>query len=76
MKLSVSLSEEDLAALDRHVSQAGLGSRSAGIQDAIRRLPDRGLQDAYAEAWEEWQASDDGAHWENLVPDGLTDAAR
>ena len=50
MKLSVSLTEDDLIALDRFVEHAGLGSRSAGIQQAIRRLGDADLEDAYAAA--------------------------
>lgn len=54
MKVSVSLSEQDLADLDRYVEQAGLESRSAGIQQAIRRLPDPQLEAAYAAAWDEW----------------------
>ncbi len=36
MKLSVSVSEEDVATLDRYAEAAGLTSRSAAIQRAIR----------------------------------------
>ena len=54
MKVSVSLSAQDLAALDRYVEQSGLESRSAGVQQAIRRLQDPQLEAAYAAAWEEW----------------------
>ena len=50
MKLSVSLSADDLAALDRYVEQAGLESRSAAVQQAIRRLQDPELEAAYAAA--------------------------
>lgn len=76
MKLSVSLSEDDLAALDRYVEQAGLESRSAGIQQAIRRLQDPQLEAAYAAAWEEWAAAGDEDAWAAASADGLTDAAR
>lgn len=40
MKLSVSLSDEDVAVLDRYADAAGLSSRSAAIQRAIRMLGD------------------------------------
>lgn len=75
MKLSVSLTEDDLIALDRFVEQAGLGSRSAGIQQAIRRLGDADLEDAYAAAWQEWDASGDAELWDVTSGDGLTDAS-
>lgn len=76
MKLSISLSEEEVAALDRYARAAGLPSRSAAIQQAIRLLGDPGLEQAYAEAWEEWQASGDFEAWEATAADGLLDAAR
>lgn len=76
MKLSISLSEEEVAALDKYVHAAGLTSRSAAIQQAIRLLGDPELEDAYAEAWDEWDASGDAAAWESTAADGLVDAAR
>ena len=76
MKLSISLSEEEVAALDKYVHAAGLSSRSAAIQQAIRLLGDPELEDAYAEAWDEWDASGDAAAWESTAADGLVDAAR
>ncbi|WP_460828952.1 ribbon-helix-helix domain-containing protein [Nocardioides hungaricus] len=76
MKLSVSLSEEDLAALDRYVEQAGLESRSAAVQQAIRRLRDPELEAAYAEAWDEWETTGEEAAWAAVTADGLADAAR
>ena len=76
MKLSVSLSEEDVAALDAYARQAGVVSRSAALHDAIRRLPDVALQDAYAQAWDEWVVSPDAQAWEATTADGLGDAAR
>lgn len=76
MKLSISLSEEDVAALDRYVHAAGAPSRSAAIQQAIRMLRDPELEDAYAAAWEEWQASGEAAAWEVATADGVVDAAR
>lgn len=76
MKVSVSLSKEDLAALDRYVEQAGLGSRSAAVQHAIRLLEDPGLEADYAAAWDEWAGAGDDDSWAAASSDGLADAAR
>ncbi|MCG7322826.1 MULTISPECIES: ribbon-helix-helix domain-containing protein [Arsenicicoccus] len=75
MKVSVSLSAQDLAALDRYVEQSGLESRSAGVQQAIRRLQDPQLEAAYAAAWEEWAVLGDEDAWAPASSDGLTDVA-
>lgn len=74
--LSVSLSESDVAALDKYAHAAGLKSRSAAIQQAIRLLGDPELQSAYAEAWDEWESSGDSDSWESVTADGLADASR
>ena len=71
MKLSVSLSESDLILLDRCVERDGLASRSAGIQNAIRLLGKADLQDAYAEAWSSWDASEDATVWDSAGADGI-----
>lgn len=76
MKLSISIPEEQVAALDRYAQRTGLPSRSAAIQQAIRVLGDRELEESYVEAWEEWNASGDAASWEITGADGLSDAAR
>lgn len=76
MKLSISLSEEDVAALDRYVQEAGVPSRSAAIQRAIRLLRGPELEDAYAAAWDEWASTGDAAAWEVTAADGLARAAR
>lgn len=76
MKLSISLPEEDVAALDRYAQAVGLPSRSAAIQRAIRLLSDPELEDAYAAAWDEWDASGEAATWEDTTADGFVDAAR
>ncbi|SDB92781.1 Ribbon-helix-helix protein, copG family [Raineyella antarctica] len=76
MKLSVSLSESDVAALDKYVRAAGLKSRSAAIQQAIKLLGDAELEDAYAAAWEEWETSGDAQAWESTIADGFADASR
>lgn len=76
VKLSVSLSESEVAALDKYARAAGLKSRSAAIQQAIRLLGDPELEDAYATAWQEWEASGDAETWESTAADGLPDAPR
>ena len=76
VKLSVSLSESDVEALDRFAHAAGLKSRSAAIQQAIKLLGDPELEDAYAAAWLEWEASGDAGSWEATAADGLNDASR
>jgi Arc/MetJ-type ribon-helix-helix transcriptional regulator len=76
MKLSVSLPDEDVAALDDYARAQGLKSRSAAVQRAIRMLRHPTLEQDYAAAWEEWKASGDEADWESAAADGLADAAR
>lgn len=76
MKLSVSLRQEDVEALDRYVEAAGLPSRSSAIQQAIRLLSDAELERAYMEAFGEWSGSEEAAAWESAGADGLADAAR
>jgi Ribbon-helix-helix protein, copG family len=76
MKLSVSLSDEDVAALDAYVKRSGLPSRSAGLQRAIQMLRHPDLENDYAEAWAQWSADGHAAAWESAVGDGVTDAAR
>lgn len=76
MKLSISVSDEDVAALDRYVQVAGMPSRSAAIQRAIRMLSDPELEDAYAAAWDEWDAPGEAAAGEVTAADGLIGAPR
>ncbi|MEZ0493424.1 ribbon-helix-helix domain-containing protein [Kineococcus sp. TBRC 1896] len=71
MKLSISLSEADVAALDEHVRAAGLPSRSAAVQRAVRALTHQQLEQDYAAAWKEWDDSGDREVWEGAGSDGL-----
>lgn len=75
MKLSVSLSEQDVAVLDAYARSAGLRSRSAAVQQAIRLLRHVELEHDYEAAWEDWESSGERAAWEPAVGDGLDDAA-
>ncbi|TKJ21698.1 ribbon-helix-helix domain-containing protein [Blastococcus sp. CCUG 61487] len=76
MKLSVSLSEEDVAVLDEYVRSSGLRTRSAALQQAIRLLRHVDLEEDYAAAWEEWETSGERAAWDVTAGDGVTDASR
>ena len=76
MKISISLSDDDLAVLDEYARAAGLPSRSAAVQRAIRLLRHPDLDQDYTAAWDEWTASGDQAAWETTAGDGLADASR
>jgi Arc/MetJ-type ribon-helix-helix transcriptional regulator len=72
MKLSVSLSEEDVEFLDEYARTNEVESRSAVIRRALRMLRSTGLEDAYIEAWDEWNRTEAEA-WEVVIGDGLSD---
>jgi Arc/MetJ-type ribon-helix-helix transcriptional regulator len=72
MKVSVSLSAEDVAFLDGYADRRAMGSRSAAVQRAVALLRASELGPAYAEAWREWERDEAGA-WEPVVADGLAD---
>lgn len=76
MKLSVSLTVEDVAVLDEYARSAGLRSRSAAVQRAIRLLRLPNLEQDYAAAWDEWESSGEQGVWDGTAADGLNDAAR
>lgn len=76
MKLSVSLPDEDVALLDEYVRTAGLASRSAAVQHAVRLLRHPDLEQDYEAAWAEWDGSGEQSVWDGTAADGLVDAAR
>jgi Arc/MetJ-type ribon-helix-helix transcriptional regulator len=76
MKLSISLPAEDVDRLDEFARAAGLPTRSAAIQRAIRLLDTAKLEAEYASAWDEWESSGEQAAWEGTVGDGLAVASR
>lgn len=75
MKLSVSLSERDVALLDEFAARQGLSSRSAAVQAAIRALRHEALVQAYVEEFEEWEGTEDKALWDGVSAVGLDDDA-
>lgn len=76
MKLSVSLPEEDVAFVDQYARRRGTTSRSSVLHRAIELLRLSELEDAYVEAWDEWDQSGDEAAWSTATYDGTADAAR
>lgn len=76
MKLSVSLTEEDVRVLDAYVKRMALPSRSAAVQRAIRMLRHPALEEDYGNAWAEWSTGREDDVWENATADGFGDAAR
>ena len=71
MKLSVSVSDEDVEFLDAYAEDEGVPSRSAVVQKAIRLLRASKLGPAYEEAWAEWAAGEDAELWDHTAADGL-----
>ena len=58
MKLSVSLSEDDVAFVDEYARRRGASSRSSLVHRAIELLRMADLEAAYADAWDEWEPGD------------------
>jgi Arc/MetJ-type ribon-helix-helix transcriptional regulator len=75
VKLSISLPAEDVALLDEYARTSGL-NRSAVIRRALRLLRQPQLEQDYAAAWDEWEASGEHSAWEGTAADGLSDAPR
>ena len=71
MKVSISLSDDDVEFLDAYAERLGVASRSAVIQKAVRLLRASELGAAYAAAWDEWEASEDSDMWNEVVDDSL-----
>jgi Arc/MetJ-type ribon-helix-helix transcriptional regulator len=66
MKLSVSLPDDECEFLDKCVEDGQYPSRSAVVLRALRLLRSADLGAMYAEAFAEWQASEEGADWDSL----------
>lgn len=75
MKISVSLSDEDILILDEFARSAGLPSRAPALHRAVHmlRLPE--LEHDYEAAWADWEASGDQAEWDATAADRLARAA-
>jgi Arc/MetJ-type ribon-helix-helix transcriptional regulator len=71
MKLSISLTDADVALIDELQAAGGYSSRSAVIQAALAKWKSQQLQGDYAAAWDEWDQEGDGATWDASSSDGL-----
>jgi Arc/MetJ-type ribon-helix-helix transcriptional regulator len=76
VKVSVSLPDDDVTFLDEYAARAGTGSRSAVVHQAIALLRSTGLEQDYAQAWDEWEAGGNARLWDSTATDGIGDAAR
>ena len=74
--MSVSLPEEDVAFVDQYARRRGSASRSSVIHRAIELLRMAELEDAYADAWDEWDQGGEASAWDVTAGDGIADAAR
>lgn len=70
MKISVSLTDEDVEFVDVYARRQGVNSRSAVIREALRLLRANELGPEYAAAWDEWSGSEEDV-WDATVADGL-----
>jgi antitoxin MazE9 len=75
MKVGVSIPDEDVAFIDDYAQRTGAKSRSAVLHQAIVLLRSVDLEDAYAEAWHEWDRGEDMAPWDATSADGIADAS-
>ena len=72
MKVSVSLSDEDVEFLDTYArNHKSVASRSAALQRAVALLRASELSTAYADAWDDWAEGDEADAWESTASDGL-----
>ncbi len=70
MRISVTLSREDLEFLDSY-SRAHRASRSAAVRRAVRLLRLSELSSDYAAAFDEWADHGDKEAWDATAADGV-----
>lgn len=73
VKVSVSLTSDDVEFLDAYASETGLPSRSAALHKAVSLLRALELSEDYQDAWDAWAGSGEGDLWEATSADGLSD---
>jgi metal-responsive CopG/Arc/MetJ family transcriptional regulator len=71
VKVSVSLPDDVIIYLDEYAHRQGYDSRSAVLLQAVRLLQESELIEAYKEAFEEWDGSEDAHLWEVTAGDGI-----
>lgn len=72
VKLSISLPAADVAFVDRYAADTGAPSRSMVMHRAIELLRQAELEEAYAEAAQQW--TDEADDWESTSADGIDGA--
>lgn len=72
MKISISVSDEDLAYLDAETATGMFPSRSAAVAAAIAHLRRGTLVASYDEAFAEWEASGEAESWDAVAADGIS----
>jgi len=70
MKLSVSMSEEDVEFIDHYAQEHGVESRSGVVQRALWLLRCDEMADDYGAAWDEWERGEADV-WDPALADGL-----
>ena len=76
MKVSVSLPADDISFVDAYARRRGDASRSSVLHQAIELLRLSEMEQSYADAFDEWEHTDDATLWDGAVGDGITDAPR
>lgn len=71
MKVSMSLSAEDVEFLDGYARLNRIASRSAVVRRAIGLLRAAELSSDYAAAFDEWNDDPDNQVWDSVAADGL-----
>ena len=75
MKVSVSLTDDDVTYIDEYARRTGAASRSSVLHKALTALRMSEIEEAYAAAWDEWRHAD-GDAWEVTVDDGRSPVDR
>ena len=70
MKISVTLSDDEVRFLDEHARLHTYPSRAAVLRKAVRVLRSSTLGDAYADAWAQWEAPGEADVWASAANDG------
>ena len=76
MKVTIDLSNEDVAFLDAYTSRHGLEGRSAAVRKAAELLRFSELGPAYERAWDDWHSSGEAAVWSGADKDGYMPESR
>ncbi|MFE9921142.1 ribbon-helix-helix domain-containing protein [Streptomyces sp. NPDC005774] len=75
MRISVSLPQEDVAFIDEYAAGTEAESRSAVMRVAIELLRQAQLEQAYTEAFAEWDCGGEAGPWDRVSGDGVTSGA-